>query len=137
MLVFHHIGILVGNIEGAIGNYEKIFGKFNISEVYAIESQNVKVCFIGITSSAYIELIQPLSENSVVSKLLKKNISYYHIGYEVDDIEREVEKLIELNYKPFEYFNSEAFDGRKCIFLFSPDAHLIELIQSSRVNSLF
>jgi methylmalonyl-CoA/ethylmalonyl-CoA epimerase len=129
MLVFHHIGILVGNIEGAIGNYAKIFGKSSISQIYEIESQNVKVCFIGIASSAYIELIQPLSENSVVSKLLRKNISYYHIGYEVVDIEKEVKKLIDLNYKPIEYFNSEAFDGRKCIFLFSPDAHLIELIQ--------
>jgi methylmalonyl-CoA/ethylmalonyl-CoA epimerase len=130
MLVFHHTGILVENIEEAIGNYAEIFGESNVSQVYSIKSQNVKVCFIGMPNSVYVELVQPLSENSVVYKLLKKNMSYYHIGYTVADIEEEVEKLKVLNYKPLEYFNSEAFEGNRCIFLFSPDAHLIELIQA-------
>ena len=60
---------------------------------------------------------------------MKKRISYYHIGYKVDDIGNEVRRLESLNYKSLYFFNSEAFDGKKFIFLISPEAHLIELIE--------
>jgi methylmalonyl-CoA/ethylmalonyl-CoA epimerase len=130
MWKFHHTGILVGNMEEALAHYAELFGESNTSKVYLIESQKVKVCFVKMSNDVYVELVQPLNEQSSVYKLLKKNTSYYHIGYMVSDIEREVQNLVKMNYKPLEFFNSEAFDGNKCIFLFSPDAHLIELIQA-------
>jgi methylmalonyl-CoA/ethylmalonyl-CoA epimerase len=135
MWIFHHTGILVANIEEAILSYSGIFGELSTSQIYLIESQKVKVCFIKMQSDVYIELVQPLNENSAVYNLLKKNISYYHVGYKVTDIDNEVRKLIKLNYKPLEFFDSEAFEGNRCIFLFTPDAHLIELIQENSIVS--
>ena len=131
MWSFHHTGILVGNMEEAIANYAGIFGESSVSQIYEIESQKVKVCFIRMPNNVYVELVQPLNENSAVYKLLKRNTSYYHIGYTVSDIMEEVQKLVKLNYKPLEFFNSEAFEGNKCILLLSPDAHLIELIEAN------
>ena len=61
--------------------------------------------------------------------LLKKRISYYHIGYKVSNILATTKKLEALNYKLMGEFSSEAFGGGKCVFLFTPEAHLIELIE--------
>lgn len=128
-LRFHHIGLLVENIEKSIVNYSQLFGKSNISEVFEVHPHKVKVCFVEMATSGYIELVEPVGDDSVVSKLLKKKVSYYHIGYRVSHISSVVGRLEALNYKAMEYFSSEAFGGKKCIFLFSPEAHLIELIE--------
>jgi methylmalonyl-CoA epimerase len=129
MLNFHHVGLLVENLEFSINHYSKLFGEHNISKIYKINSQKVNVCFVKLGDATFIELVEPIGEDSVVSKLLKKRISYYHVGYKVSDILAEVKKLEELNYKAMDLFNSEAFKGKRCIFLFNPDAHLIELIE--------
>ncbi|MFN8296429.1 MAG: VOC family protein [Chitinophagales bacterium] len=128
-LTFHHVGLLVDNIENSINHYSTIFEKNNISKVFSVQSQQVKVCFIKVGIESYIELVEPMHESSVVYKLLKKRVSYYHIGYKVKDIIAATDKLAGLNYKPMDLFHSEAFDGKRCIFLFTPEAHLIELIE--------
>lgn len=129
MLKFHHIGLLVEDLNFSIQQYTLLFGEKNMSKVYNINSQEVSVCFVKIGDNNYIELVQPQGENSIVSKLLKKRTSYYHMGYKVSDILDTVSKLESLNYKILNFFNSEAFNGKKCVFLFSPEAHLIELIE--------
>ena len=129
MLAFHHVGLLVESIDEALIHYTALFGSKNMSAIFTIESQKVKVCFVKNAENSFIELVQPLNEESIVYKLLKKKISYYHLAYTVKDIEATVLFLEELNYKPLEYFKSEAFNDRRCIFLFSPDTSLIELIE--------
>ena len=129
MLAFHHVGLLVESIDEALIHYIALFGSKNMSAIFTIESQKVKVCFVKNAENSFIELVQPLNEESIVYKLLKKKITYYHLAYTVKDIEATVLFLEELNYKPLEYFKSEAFNNRRCIFLFSPDTSLIELIE--------
>ncbi len=126
---YHHVGLLVESIEESMVHYNALFGSNNISEVFVIQSQKVKVCFVKNAPDSYIELVQPFGDDSIVAKLLKKRISYYHLGYKVTNIENAVAELELLNYKPMQYFNSEAFDGKRCIFLFTPETHLIELIE--------
>lgn len=129
MLKFHHVGLAVGNMEVSKAHYEELFGKESTSDVFCINSQKVNVCFVKIAENAYIELVEPIGEDSQVATFLKKRITYYHIAYKVEDIVKCVTSLEKLNYKPLEYFRSEAFSGKRCIFLFSPEAHLIELIE--------
>jgi methylmalonyl-CoA/ethylmalonyl-CoA epimerase len=128
-LIFHHTGVLVQSIEYSVTHYATLFGKANISETYIVASQKVKVCFIKIGVNSYLELIQPIEEDSTVSRLLKKRISYYHVAYLVKNIMYAIEQLEKENYKAFELFSSEAFNGNRCVFLYNPDAHLIELIE--------
>lgn len=129
-LSFHHVGLLVESMEDSIEQYAQLFGRKNISQEFIIASQQVKVCFVQIADGQFIELVQPLNETSAVYKLLKKRISFYHMAYKVADIEATVKKLAALNYKPLEFFLSEAFHNKRCIFLFAPDASLIELIEN-------
>jgi catechol 2,3-dioxygenase-like lactoylglutathione lyase family enzyme len=128
-LSFHHTGLLVKSIDESVTYYAALFGQENISEKIFISTQNVNVCFVKIGVDNYLELVEPLGEESVVYALLKKKVGYYHMGYKIKDIEKGVKALEALYFKPMEYFRSEAFENRRCIFLFSPDAHLIELIE--------
>ena len=129
ILRFHHTGLLVESMDIAVKQYADLFGEANISNIIYVSSQKVKVCFINIATDNFIELVEPENEQSAVYKLLKKRITYYHTAYKVADIIFSVQLLEKLNYKPLDYFNSEAFGGKKCIFLFAPDASLIELIE--------
>jgi methylmalonyl-CoA/ethylmalonyl-CoA epimerase len=126
---FHHVGLVVESLEESSLQYSLLFGKNNISDIFYIASQKVNVCFVKIGNGAYLELVEPVGEDSITKKLLQKRVTYYHIGYKVADIDSAVLKLEQLNYKPLECFYSEAFQGKKCVFLFSPEAHLMELIE--------
>lgn len=129
MLEFHHVGLLVKNINKTVEHYSLVYGAESISGITMIHSEKVNVCFVKIGSDSFIELVEPLNEESNVYQLIQKGIKYYHIGYKVEDIYDEVQRLEALNYKSLYFFNSEAFGGKKCIFLISPEAHLIELIE--------
>jgi catechol 2,3-dioxygenase-like lactoylglutathione lyase family enzyme len=128
-LEYHHTGLLVENIEKSLDHYLQIFGEDNISEIYNIKSQKVRVCLIKNGRNSYLELVEPINNDSSLKKMLKKRISYYHVAYIVKNIDDALKFLENLNYKALEVFNSEAFNGRSCVFLYSPDAHLIELIE--------
>lgn len=128
-LKFHHTGIAVDSIQEAKAAYISLFGENSISEIYHITSQQVNVCFVDLGNHTYLELIEPASDESSIHRLRKKGITYYHTAFITPDIEASVKEMEENNFKPMHYFHSEAFAGKRCIFLFSPDAHLIELIE--------
>lgn len=132
MFRFHHTGLLVRSIKDALEHYRYLFGSCSISKTYSVSAQQVNVCFIQNGDHSFIELIEPSGENSVVHGMLKKNINYYHLAYIVEDIEASVNLLKGLHYKELDYFHSEAFGDRRCIFLFTPEAALIELIEEEK-----
>jgi len=129
-LTFHHVGLLVDDINASIEHYAALVGRENISAPVLVASQKVKVCFVRTGSESFIELVEPTEEGSIVSKLLKKRVSYYHVAYKVQNIHAEIERLEKLHYKAMELFHSEAFGNKLCVFLFTPEAHLIELIEA-------
>lgn len=129
-LKYHHTGIVVESIEDVASNYQKLFGENCLSKKYYISTQGVNVCFVNTGSNTFLELVEAVGENSLVSKLIKKGITYYHIAYTTPDFENTIQKLEALNFKSMPFFYSEAFNGNRCVFLFSPDAHLIEIIES-------
>lgn len=129
LLTFHHVGLLVEEMKESIAHYTALFGPQNISPVTEVSSQKVSVCFVKIADNSFIELVHPLTEDSVVSKLLKKRVGYYHMAYKVADIKFAIQELEKLNYKAMDMFNSEAFNNKPCVFLFSPEGYLTELIE--------
>ena len=131
MLKFHHIGTLTESIDESLETYLKVFESGKTPEKIFISSQGVNVCFVDMEGGGLIELVEPVDEDSIVARLKKKGFTYYHIGYMVADIEKTIDELQELNFKFLNSFHSEAFAGRKCAFLYSPDMHLIELIEEN------
>ncbi|MCB9223352.1 MAG: VOC family protein [Crocinitomicaceae bacterium] len=126
----HHVGCVVESIEESLNTYRDTLGFTNISEVYHISSQKVKVCFVEVAPGNYLELVEPLDKESAVGKLLKKRQSYYHMGYFVNDFERSLANLEEKGLRIITSFVSEAFNNKRCAFLFTEELHMIELIEN-------
>lgn len=81
-----------------------------------------------------MELVEPLTDDSPVSRLVKQSgTTPYHTCWEVDDIEKSSEELEELNFRLlFEPLTSEAMDEGMFCYLFSPETGLIELYQRKK-----
>lgn len=128
---FHHTGMAVDSIEETLVYYKQLFGEDKISQVFEVSSQGVNVCFVEVAPNCFLELVEAANEESSINRMRRKGVSYYHVAYKVSNIESCVAELENLNFKAMDYFHSEAFDNLRCIFLYTPDAQLIELIESN------
>ena len=88
-----HIAIAVRNLDSAVERFRALTGvgpdDIRIEEV---PSENVRVAFIPIGDSK-IELLEPLSDESPLSKFLeKRGDGLHHIALETDDLETETRR---------------------------------------------
>ena len=117
-------------MEESINTYQNILGFKTVSDIFTITEQKVKVCFVELSSNVFIELIEPLGENSTFNRFLKVNNPYYHLGYLVDHFDGTIKQLQERGLHLVNIFNSEAFNQQRCAFLYTEDMHLIEIIEN-------
>ena len=86
MIISHieHIGIAVQSIDETLPYYEDVLGL----ECYAIEEvddQKVKTAFLKV-GDVKIELLEPTSEESPISKFLEnRGPGIHHIAYAIED----------------------------------------------------
>ena len=90
---FHHIGVACKNIDEEIANIFKIHTIVKQSPKVFDEQQNAELILLTLADDTNIELIS----GKQVETFLKKNITYYHICFEVDDINAEIERLLNEN----------------------------------------
>ena len=128
-LTFHHIGCLTTNIEETKKMYATGMGLVECSETFHITSQQVKVCFIKNLSETYIELVEPAGDTPSLNRLLNSKNMFYHLGYMARDFDKTIEELESNGFYLVNKFHSEAFSNKLCAFLYSPEKHLIEIIQ--------
>ena len=55
-------------------------------------SQKVNVCFLK-SSNVYIELIEPVEQNSPIKKFSDNGGGFHHLCFEVDDITKELNNM--------------------------------------------
>ena len=128
-LKLHHFGCLTENSENSILNFHDLYGNFEISDKILIQSQQVFVQFLKVSSSFLIELVEPIGEQNPLNRLLKKQNFFYHTGFTTTDIDNTILKMETKGYKLINKFSSEAFNNNFCAFLYSSEMHLVELIQ--------
>ena len=89
----NHVAIAVPDIKIASDMWQQALGA-NVSKPQTLHEHGVKVVFIS-SPNTKVELIEPLSENSPISKFLKKNPNggMHHICYEVSDLKSASRKL--------------------------------------------
>ena len=82
----NHVAIAVPDIMIASDMWHKALGA-NVSEPQTLPEHGVKVVFIN-SPNTKVELLEPLNENSPISKFLEKNPygGMHHICYEVSDL---------------------------------------------------
>ena len=123
---FHHIGVACKNIAAEITSICKIHDIATISATVFDPEQNAELALLTLDDGTHIELIA----GQQVESFVKKNITYYHLCFEVDDIHAEIERLIREHAilisspKP-----AILFDNREVAFL-QVSYGLIELLNS-------
>lgn len=129
-LKVHHIGYLVKKIEPAIHTF-KILGYEMIQDTVLDEIRLVNICFLE-KDGCRIELVSPVSKESVVYGLLKKYKNCpYHICYETADFERDYETLREAGFLPIDIPTpAPALSGREVVFMTHVSLGMIELIKN-------
>jgi methylmalonyl-CoA/ethylmalonyl-CoA epimerase len=85
----NHIGIAVPSIVDAWETYKNLYGiaQSDITPIGEMPSQGVRYSFINLENSQ-IELIEPLGDNSPITKFLAKNPqgAQHQVCFEVADI---------------------------------------------------
>jgi len=88
---FHHVGVACKDIQAELQSIRKLHKIIEETPVVFDENQQAELCMITVEDGLNIELVS----GAPVENLLKKRISYYHICYEVDDIDQSIENLTE------------------------------------------
>lgn len=134
-LHFHHVGIVVPNLDIAVENHF-ILCKDNQPTYYEeVESQRVHVAIIG-GGPPYLEYIEPMDTDSPVYELSQKGGGLHHICFCAEDLmvaDRQVSRY-------FRRISSPALGlmGRPMMFYFSKKqifgVELIEIIEISMMK---
>ena len=125
-----HIGIAVSDIENSNKVFEKIFGKENFKEE-KVESEGVITSFFQIGENK-IELVAATNTDSPISKYLEKNREgMHHIAFDVEDIEKEMDRLRKEGIRLLNDTPKKGADNKLICFLHPKDTNgvLIELCQ--------
>ena len=88
----HHVAIVVPSIDEARRMYVDVLG-FEAGEVEHIADQDVDV-LVCRAGSQRVELVQPASPDSPVSKFLaKRGGGLHHLAYRVEDLDAALSRL--------------------------------------------
>lgn len=121
-MTFHHIGIATKNIDEG---YQYIKNNFKIVEETEVIYDPKQDAYLKLikTEDTTIELVT----GKIVDKLLKKGISYYHICYGVENIDRTLENM-ENVFVISEPKEAILFDYARVAFIMTP-LGIIELLE--------
>jgi methylmalonyl-CoA/ethylmalonyl-CoA epimerase len=119
---FHHIGIATQNIDKTL---DWLCGQFNVISISnKVYDNNQDACLQMIeTVGVNIELVS----GNMVKRFIEKNITYYHVCYEVDDLEESI-KTFEKSIVISKPVKAILFDNRRVAFLMTPIG-IVELLE--------
>lgn len=124
---FHHVGCAVRDVEAGLRAYRELLGERRRSRVFEVSSQDVGVCFLELAGGGYLEFVEARGSISPLDRFLE--VGFYHLCFLVGDRRAALERLERAGFTPLAPFLSEAFDGRTCQFILTPETHLIELVE--------
>jgi len=128
----HHLGIVVKNLEDYVEKNNTFFSLEKKSDIFEDYIQNVKIQLIGDENSFLLEIIEPLNESSPVSKFLIRGGGFYHLCYEVEKLDKSINKLISIGGIVVKGPNpAVAFNHRFVAFLLLKDIGLVELLEEA------
>jgi|ERR1044071_4253668 len=91
MFSIDHIGVAVKSLAAAKSIYEKLGVAVSPEEV--VDAEQVRVVMVPLGDSR-IELLEPLSENSVIGKFIsKRGEGLHHVSLQVPNLEAAVDRL--------------------------------------------
>lgn len=127
-----HVAIIVRNIEEALAFYRDTLG-IEPGAIKEVPTEQVRIAFLpmGGPGGSEIELIEPLTPDSSLSRFLeKRGEGLHHICLEVDDIDAALAEMQARGAAVLDQQPRLAAEGR-AIFLHPKGTHgvLLELIE--------
>ncbi len=127
----NHLGIATKGIEEALKFWGDALGLENV-HTEVVEDQKVRVAMLPLGESR-IELLEPTSEDSPISKFLeKRGGGIHHIAVEVEDIEASLAKLKSRGMRLID--DEPRIGAEGCLVAFvhpsSSNGVLLELVQT-------
>jgi len=129
----NHLGIATKGIEEALKFWEDALGLENV-HTETVEDQKVRVAMLPIGESR-IELLEPTSEDSPISKFLeKRGGGIHHIAVGVEDIEAALAKLKRAGARLIDETPRIGAEGCLVAFVHPASANgvLLELVQENK-----
>lgn len=127
-----HIGYAVKRIDRAITAFLKL--GFEFEPVIDDTDRNVKLAF-GNKDGYRIELVAPLDkkQESPVDQYLSNAVGTpYHICYESENLDAEIDELVKQGFKVvIEPRPAVAFGGRRVVFMMSIGFGLMEIVEAN------
>ena len=127
-----HLGIATKGIDEALGFWVNALGLENV-HTEVVEDQKVRVAMLPLGESR-IELLEPTSDDSPISKFLeKRGGGIHHIAVQVDDIEAALEKLKAQGARLIDEAPRLGAEGCLVAFVHPSSANgvLLELVQTN------
>jgi len=128
-----HIGIAVNSIEESVKLYRDLLGVEPAGEEI-LEDRGLKVAFLELGDTR-IELLEPINENSQISKFLeKKGPGFHHMAYEVENISESIKNAKELGFRTLTDEGQPGAHNTTIVFLHPKSANgiLTELVQHNK-----
>ena len=129
----NHLGIATKGIDEALKFWADALGLENI-HTETVEDQKVRVAMLPIGESR-IELLEPTSDDSPISKFLeKRGGGIHHIAVEVNDIEASLKQLKNKGMRLIDEQPRIGAEGCLVAFVHPSSANgvLLELVQSPK-----
>ncbi len=130
MQKIEHIGIAVKSFKTSIPMYEKLLNT-KCYKIESVESEKVNTAFFK-TGESKIELLEGISEDSVINKFIeKKGEGMHHIAFAVEDIGKEMERLKAEGFKLINDSPKKGADNKLVCFIHPRECNsvLIEIVQ--------
>jgi methylmalonyl-CoA epimerase len=129
----NHLGIATKGIDDALRFWEDALGLENV-HTEIVEEQKVRVAMLPLGESR-IELLEPTSEDSPISKFLeKRGPGIHHIAVEVEDIETSLQQLKDKGTRLIDETPRVGAEGCLVAFVHPASANgvLLELVQTRK-----
>lgn len=131
IMKINHLGIATKGIDDALKFWGDALGLENV-HTEIVEDQKVRVAMLPLGESR-IELLEPTSEDSPISKFLeKRGGGIHHIAVEVEDINATLEKLKSSGMRLIDETPRIGAEGCLVAFVHPSSANgvLLELVQT-------
>jgi methylmalonyl-CoA/ethylmalonyl-CoA epimerase len=128
----HHIAYVTKNVEHKADFFGRLLGFRVIAGPVVDQEQGVRVIFMGIGGEAKVELLEPIGPDSPVQRFLANGGGIYHLCFEVDDLDKTLERIIKEGHAMVvkEPVEAPAIDGKRVAFIVTAERDLIEFVES-------
>jgi methylmalonyl-CoA/ethylmalonyl-CoA epimerase len=115
-----HVGIVVADTAAAVQMYAALFG-LRPDPTVEVEREGVRLTFLRGALGAEattVELLEPTRADTGVARFLeRRGEGMHHVCFEVDDVQREIERLAALGYQVLDQAPRRGAHGERLAFV--------------------